>query len=252
MKNVLILNDFVSKGKIAARLMAPVLSYMDCEVFLLPTAMIANNFSLGGNAFFNIDPFIKESLQNWGKLGIKFDLIFIGYIEDAKQKAMIKDFIKNLDYKPTIVFDPIMGDDDALYPGLDETKIANYRDLIDIADIIIPNQTEAKFLDLDINALTKNGKKIIITSANKDGKTAVLYYDGIENPIFYDKQDIKVGGSGDLFDGLFIGYLLKDFEIPKAIEKTCQDIIKIIVANEKVNPGAIEINIEKYLTLIGV
>ena len=71
MKNVLILNDFVSKGKIAGRLMAPVLSYMDCEVFLLPTAMIANNFSLGGNAFFNIDPFIKESLANWENLGIR-------------------------------------------------------------------------------------------------------------------------------------------------------------------------------------
>ena len=38
MKNVLILNDFVSKGKIAARLMASVLAYMDVEVFLLPTA----------------------------------------------------------------------------------------------------------------------------------------------------------------------------------------------------------------------
>lgn len=164
---------------------------------------------------------------------------------------MIKDFIKNLDYKPTIVFDPIMGDDGALYPDLDETKVANYKGFVDIADIIIPNETEAKFLDLDINKLTKNGKKIIVTSANKDGKPAVLYYDGEENAIFYDKKDIKVGGSGDLFDGLFIGYLLKDFDIPKAIEKTCQDIIKIIVANEKKNPGAIEINIEKYLTLIG-
>lgn len=252
MKNVLILNDFVSKGKIAGRLMAPVLSYMDCEVFLLPTAMIANNFSLGGNAFFNIDPFIKDSLQNWENLGIKFDLIFIGYIENASQKEMIKDFINNLDYRSKIVFDPIMGDDGALYPGLDKTKVANYKDLVDIADIIIPNDTEAKFLDLDINKLTKNGKKVIITSANKDGKPAVLYYDGEENAIFYDKKDIKVGGSGDLFDGLFIGYLLKDYEISKAIEKTCKDIIKIIVANENKNPGAIEINIEKYLTLIGV
>ena len=144
-----------------------------------------------------------------------------------------------------------MGDDGALYPGLDETKVANYKDLVDVSDIIIPNQTEAKFLDLDIDGITKNGKKIIITSADKDGKPAVLYYDGKENAIFYDKKDIKVGGSGDLFDGLFIGYLLKDFDIPKAIEKTCQDIIKIMVANEKKNPGAIEINIEKYLTLIG-
>ncbi|WP_299033092.1 bifunctional hydroxymethylpyrimidine kinase/phosphomethylpyrimidine kinase [uncultured Anaerococcus sp.] len=250
MKNVLVLNDFVSKGKIAGRLMAPVLSYMDCEVFLLPTAMIANNFSLGGNAFFNIDPFIKESLKNWENLGIKFDLIFIGYIEDKGQKEIIKDFINNLNYKPTIVFDPIMGDDGLLYPGLDESKVNNYKDLIGLADIIIPNETEAKFLDLDIENLTESGKKIIITSAIKDEKSAVIYHDGRENIIPYDKQDIKVGGSGDLFDALFIGYLLKSFGIKEAIAKTCQDIIKIIVENEKENPGASEINIEKFLTLI--
>lgn len=250
MKNVLILNDFVSKGKIAGRLMSTVLSYMDCEVFFLPTTMIANNFSLGGNAFFNIDPFIKESLENWGNLGIKFDLIFIGYIENKNQKNLIKNFIKNLDYKPIIIFDPIMGDGGCLYPGLDDSKINNYKDLIEIADIIIPNETEAKFLDLDIKKLTKYGKKIIITSATKENKTCVLYYNKQENIISYQKQDITVGGTGDLFDALFIGYLLEGYKKTPAIEKTCQDIIKIIIANKNDYPKANEINIEKYLTLI--
>lgn len=250
MKNVLVLNDFVSKGKIAGRLMAPVLSYMDCEVFLLPTAMIANNFSLGGNAFFNIDPFIKDSLKNWNNLGIKFDLIFIGYIENKGQKEIITDFINNLNYRPTIVFDPIMGDDGSLYPGLDQSKVENYKDLVDIADIIIPNKTEAKLLDLNIKNLIKSGKKIIITSASKDNKSCVLFYDKDENIIPYENKDLKVGGTGDLFDGLFIGYFLKTNDLARSIEKTCQDIIKIIVSNEKNYPSAKEINIEKFLTLI--
>ncbi len=250
MKNVLVLNDFVSKGKIAGRLMASVLSYMDCEVFLLPTAMIANNFSLGGNAFYNIDEFVKESLINWQNLGIKFDLIFIGYIEDRDQKDMIKDFINKLDYDPIIVFDPIMGDDGSLYPGLDDSKVANYKDLLDIADIIIPNETEAKFLNIDRNQILSNKQKLIITSAVKEDKSVVLLYDEDLIHIPYDKQDLKVGGTGDLFDGLFIGYLLKNHDIKTAIDKTCKDIIKIILANDRDYPGAEEINIEKYLTLI--
>lgn len=250
MKNVLVLNDFVSKGKIAGRLMASVLAYLDCEVFLLPTAMIANNFSLGGNAFYNIDEFIEASLKNWENLGIKFDLIFIGYIEDQAQKDMIKDFIKNLDYDPIIVFDPIMGDDGALYPGLDDSKVGNYKDLLDIADIIIPNETEAKFLDIDRDKILNSNQKLIITSASKDEKSVVLLYDKEVIQIPYEKQDLKVGGTGDLFDGLFIGYILKDFEMKTAIDKTCKDIIKIILANERDYKGASEINIEKYLTLI--
>lgn len=250
MKNVLVLNDFVSKGKIAGRLMASVISYMDCEVFLLPTAMIANNFSLGKNAFYNIDKFIKESLKNWQNLGIKFDLIFIGYIEDKSQKEMIKEFIEGLDYDPIIVFDPIMGDDGLLYPGLDARKVNNYKDLLDIADIIIPNETEAKFLDIDRKEILESDKKLIITSAIKDDKSVVLLYDKEEITIHYKKQDLKVGGTGDLFDGLFIGYFLKDYDIKTAIEKTCKDIIKIILANDRNYPGASEINIEKFLTLI--
>ena len=250
MKNVLVLNDFVSKGKIAGRLMATVLSYMDCEVFLLPTAMIANNFSLGGNAFYNIDEFVKDSLTNWQNLGIKFDLIFIGYIEDKSQKDMIKDFINNLNYDPIIVFDPIMGDDGALYPGLDDNKITNYKDLLDIADIIIPNETEAKFLEIDKEDFLNSNKKLIITSALRGNESVVLLYEKEEIPIPYQKQDLKVGGTGDLFDGLFIGYLLKNYDIKTAIEKTCKDIIKIIIANDRNYPGASEINIEKFLTLI--
>ena len=250
MKNVLVLNDFVSKGKIAGRLMASVLSYMDCEVFLLPTAMIANNFSLGKNAFYNIDEFIEESLKNWQNLKIKFDLIFIGYIEDKSQKDMIKNFIKNLDYEPIIVFDPIMGDDGSLYPGLDDSKINNYKDLLDLADIIIPNETEAKFLEIDKNDILASDQKLIITSVLKENESVVLFYDKEEIQIPYEKQKLKVGGTGDLFDGLFIGYLLKDYHIETAIDKTCKDIIKIILANDKDYEGASEINIEKYLTLI--
>ena len=250
MKNVLVLNDFVSKGKIAGRLMASVLSYMDCEVFLLPTAMIANNFSLGGNAFYNIDKFVKESLINWQNLGIEFDLIFIGYVEDESQKDMIKDFITNLDYDPIIVFDPIMGDDGALYPGLDTRKVKNYKDLLDIADIIIPNETEAKFLEIDEDEILDSNQKLIITSALRDKESVVLLYNKKEIQIPYDKQKLKVGGTGDLFDGLFIGYLLKNHDIKTSIEKTCKDIIKIILANDRDYPGASEINIEKYLTLI--
>lgn len=250
MKNVLILNDFVSKGKIAARLMASVLAYMDVEVFLLPTAMIANNFSLGGNAFLNTNSYIKDCLDNWTRLGFKFDTIFIGYIDDLDQRNLIRDFLENLDYETTIILDPIMGDDGRLYPGLDDGKIENYKSLIDLADIVIPNETEAKFLNLDRNSFRENNKELIVTSSKEKDLDCVKVYGKNEAIIYFDKQEIKVGGSGDLFDGLFIGYKLKNYDTEAAIDKTCQDIIKILRANDKDNPGASEVNIEKYLTLI--
>nr|WP_072536364.1 bifunctional hydroxymethylpyrimidine kinase/phosphomethylpyrimidine kinase [Anaerococcus mediterraneensis] len=248
MKNILILNDYVSKGKIAARLMSPVLAYMDYEVFLLPTAMIANNFSLGKNAFFNTNTYIKDCLKTWRELDFKFDLIFIGYIDDQEQKNMIIDYIKSLDYETSIVFDPIMGDDGALYPGLDKSKIDNYKDMLEVADIVIPNQTEAKFLDLTQNPI--KDKSLIITSCKDGHKNFVKIINDNPDQIPYEKIDIKVGGSGDLFDALFLGYYLQDKNIEKSVEKTIKSISKILKAQAKDRPEAIEINIEKYLNLI--
>ena len=50
MKNILIINDFVSLGKIAGKMMENILSYKGHNTFFLPTALIANNFSYGKNA----------------------------------------------------------------------------------------------------------------------------------------------------------------------------------------------------------
>lgn len=249
MKNILIINDFVSLGKIAGKMMETVLSYKGHNTFFLPTALIANNFSYGKNAILDTTDYLKDTLRNRDEIGFEFDLISIGYIHNTEQRDIIYDYVKNLDYKATVLFDPIMGDDGSLYPTLDETMLENYKSLLDISDIISPNATEAKFLDIDYEDFTRRGKKYLITSIEEDGKYFVKGYDEDEFKVPFDKLPKRLTGTGDLFDGLFIAYFLDGYSIEKSCQKTVDIISKIYkdVIEYSTNEN---INIERYLDLI--
>lgn len=229
MSEILLLNDFVSRGKIAGNMMNPVLSSYNHNVYFLPTALISHNFSLGNVAILDTNTYIKEALNAWDKLNFKFDVIFIGFIENTSQKDLITNFIKNLSYDPLVVLDPIMGDDGSLYPGLSDEKIDIYKDLLDLSHIILPNYTEARLLGIDdFKKVLNNGKKYVITSIEDSKSPYTLGISDKLHKVYYEKLDAKYAGTGDLFDALFLNHYLKFNDFNKAIEETVSDMSKIL------------------------
>lgn len=249
MKNVLIINDFVSLGKIAGKMMEAVLSYKGHRVFFLPTALIANNFSYGKNAILDCTSYLKDSLKNWDDLDFTFDLIFIGYIHNKDQRDIISSYIKNLDYQTKVVFDPIMGDYGKLYKGVDENILDIYRSMVGLADIITPNATEAEFLGIDFDKFKESGKKYLITSTVEGEKYFVDGFDGYDFRVPFKKLPQRLAGTGDLFDGLFIAFYLDGLAIEDASRKSVQLISQIYEEVIKYSTDG-NINIEKYLGLL--
>lgn len=142
-----------------------------------------------------------------------------------------------------------MGDDGTLYKTVDETILDNYKSLVELADIITPNATEAKFLDIDYDTFKQNGQKYLITSVSDGDNYYVEGFDGYEFKVPFKKLPKRLTGTGDLFDGLFIIYYLEG----KSIEEACRKTVEII---SKIYKDVIEystdenINIERYLSLI--
>mgnify|MGYP002713382571 CR=1 FL=1 len=229
MSEILLLNDFVSRGKIAGNMIDPVLSSKNHNVYFLPTALISHNFSLGNVAVLDTNTYIQESLSSWDKLNFKFDVIFIGFIENNEQKDLIINYIKNLSYDPLIILDPIMGDDGSIYPGLSDEKIDIYKDLFNIADIILPNHTEAKLLGINnFNDYINIDKKFVITSIEEDGSAYTLGISEKLHKVYYEKLDAKYAGTGDLFDALFINHYLQNNDFNFSIESTVDQMSKIL------------------------
>lgn len=234
MSKILLINDFVSKGKIAGNIMDACLSYKLHQCYFLPTALISHNFSLGNIAKLDTSSYIKDCLDSWDKLGFTFDIIFIGYVENKKQKDLIIDYINKIKYNPLIVLDPIMGDDGKLYKNVNNDKLEIYKDLLKIAHIIIPNSTEAKFLGLcDFDKLLATNKKYLITSLDNENKPYNLAIDKDLYKVYYNKIDLNYGGTGDLFDSLFLDYYIKTKDLKKSMEFTTEDISKILEIQKK-------------------
>ena len=252
MSQILLINDFVSRGKIAGNMVDPVLSHAGHDVYFLPTALISHNFSLGNVATLDTNKYIKDCLNVWKKLDFNFDLVFIGYIENIEQKNIIVDYLKTLADQVLVIMDPIMGDDGSLYPGLGDEKIQIYKEILAYADIIIPNHTEASLLDLDnFDDLLEHNKKYVITSVEEDEKSYTLGISDKLHRVFYEKLDAKYAGTGDLFDGLFINNYLETSDFNLSIERTVKDMSKILSIQNEDFKDNISIAIEAILPKIG-
>lgn len=251
MSKILLVGDFVSKGKIAGNIMEPVLAYEGHDVYFLPSALISNNFSLGNVAVYDTSDHITNSLRVWRELGLSFDLIFLGYINNQKQKEIIISFIESLENKPLIILDPVMGDNGKLYHGVGEDKINIYKELLEISDICLANITEGKFLGLeDFNSLSKDKKKYILTSLNDDKGFYNLAIDNGIDKQYYEKIDHEFAGTGDLLDALFINYYLQGYDFTKASKLSISKIYQILYKNKEIYPKDIDIHIEKHLSLL--
>lgn len=252
MSQILLINDFVSRGKIAGNMVDPVLSHAGHDVYFLPTALISHNFSLGNVAVLDTNKYIKDCLNVWKKLDFNFDLVLIGYIENIEQKNIIVDYLKSIPDEVLVILDPIMGDDGSLYPGLGDEKIQIYKEILAYADIILPNHTEASLLDLDnFDDLIENDKKYVITSIEEDNKSYTLGISDRLHRVFYEKLDAKYTGTGDLFDGLFINHYLETCDFNLSIEKTVEDMSKILSIQNEDFKDNISIAIEAILPKIG-
>ena len=112
---------------------------------------------------------MKNTIQVWDELGFSFDAVSVGFIVSEEQVKVISDFCRGQKEKDTKIFvDPIMGDEGKLYNGVGAETIANMRELCAVADLIVPNVTEAAFLAdcfIDKKSLTyEEGKILIIMS----------------------------------------------------------------------------------------
>ncbi len=252
MSQILLINDFVSRGKIAGNMVDPVLSHAGHDVYFLPTALISHNFSLGNVAVLDTNKYIKDCLNVWKKLDFNFDLVLIGYIENIEQKNIIVDYLKSIPDEVLVILDPIMGDDGSLYPGLGDEKIQIYKEILAYADIILPNYTEASLLGLNnFDDLIENDKKYVITSIEEDNKSYTLGISDKLHRVYYEKLDAKYAGTGDLFDGLFINYYLDTCDFNLSVEKTVEDMSKILSIQNEDYKDNISIAIEAILPKIG-
>jgi len=223
MKTVLLLGDITGRSRVALRMLSSVLEALGHEVLMLPTALISNTLNLGMHEALDTTDYLLRSLETWERLGMRYDLAYIGYITGMEQAEKLCAVAEGLREKGvSVVLDPILGDNGRKYNAVTEGQVEGMRRLSRHADLITPNLTEACLL-LDesyhpeesavyAHALAEcMGGSVLITSArNAAGADATVGCEhGSVFEIPFDRVPGHAWGTGDLFTALLMNGLLE-------------------------------------------
>ena len=243
MSKVLTIQDISCYGQCSLTVALPLLSALGQETVILPTAVLSTHtYNFKNFTVNDLSSDFDNILNHWKNEGLKFDCLYTGYLGTKELVDHVKYIAKNyLKDNAKVIIDPAMGDKGKLYPAFNDEYVSKMKELISIADILLPNVTEAAFLvgidyqsDYDeeyikkllISLSNKGCSKIVFTDVSfKKGYTGVYsYIDGKFS--YYEHEKISEGyhGTGDIFASVFTGVYLSKGDIYLAI-KTAADFV---------------------------
>lgn len=271
-KNILIINDMPGYGKVALAAMLPILSNLGHSVYNLPTALVSNTLDYGKFTILDTTDYMVQAIDVWKQLGFQFDCITTGFLASAAQVGIIRDFIASQKKEGLLVMtDPIMGDDGKLYNGVTQETVENMRRLIGVADVIVPNLTEAQFLtglyqgqeSLDreearrvVDGLLAFGpRSVVITSgvSRESGDHVVWGYDGKTGEYFtipFRFIRVHFPGTGDMFSAVLVGELLSGKPLRPAVKRAMDVLERLIFLEQDEIEKNKGIRIEKFLSVL--
>lgn len=227
-QTALLLGDITGRSRVAVRMMTAVLEERGVEVLALPTALISNTLNLGAHTALDTTDYLIDSLKTWNTLGLSWDAVHIGYITGTAQAQALCAVAKEEREKGRfVVLDPILGDNGRRYNSVSDDQMAGMKLLMEQADLVTPNLTEAALLTDVPYETAKTGtenaqmlsvlsggwtRSVLITSAfAAGGGHAMIGFDAESGESFeipYQPLPVSRGGTGDMFSAVMLQLLL--------------------------------------------
>lgn len=248
MKRIVTVQDISCVGKCSLTVALPIISAMGVEAAILPTAVLSTHTAFKkGFTLHDLTGEIAPITAHWKSEGIDFDAIYTGYLASFDQIDLVKQMAK--DFPDALLFvDPAMGDNGKLYYGFDQAFAKKMAELCAVADIIVPNMTEASFMlgipyvsegyseeyvkDVLRKLCAMGAKKAALTGVSlEESKTGVMAYDSETDEFFsyyHDRIPVQYHGTGDVFASACVGALSIGKSLEEALviaaDYTCESI----------------------------
>lgn len=146
-KKIAVINDVTGFGRCSVAVELPIISKLKIQCCPVPTAILS--CQTGFSSYF-LDDYTRNFrayTDEWKKIGLSFQAICSGFIGSAEQIRLIREFIDRFRTPDTLILtDPVMGDHGRLYGSYTTEMCEEMRYLVQKADIITPNLTEACLL----------------------------------------------------------------------------------------------------------
>jgi len=238
MKTVAAMHDISCYAKSSLTVVIPTLSMMGIEVSPLPTALLSTQTDGFPHFFYkDLNSELTSIIDHWKSLNLHFDAIYSGFIGNDVSVATLIDFVRwhKKQNPPLVLVDPVMGDYGSLYDPITPYLVTHMKELVQIADVVTPNITEAALIldeeyddDLSVDVASswakriaqKGPKFVVITSVMEKNNSLVVSYDAMKDRIsHFSQQHIPVSypGCGDLFSSILTGRLLQGIDFSASV-----------------------------------
>lgn len=238
MKRIVTIQDISCFGKCSLTVALPIISAMGVETAVVPTAVLSTHTGgFSGFTFRDLSGDIPEIFSHWEKENLHFDAIYTGYLGSFEQIDMMREYIVNRDDNTLAFVDPAMGDNGVLYTGFTPDFAKHMASLCSVADVIVPNLTEASFMlgidyvesgydrdyieDILKKLANLGAKKVVLTGVSfSENELGVAMYDSEADEFFYyfnEKISAKFHGTGDVFASTCVGALMNGLSLSDAL-----------------------------------
>lgn len=246
-----VINDFASYGRCSLAVAIPILSAMRIQCCAVPTAIFTNHTGFPSFSWTDYTDHMDDYIREWKKLNLHFNAIQSGFLGSKAQIDYVLRFVEAFKEKETIVaIDPVMGDYGRLYSTYDEELAKGMRRLLNVADVLTPNLTEACVLaDVDYDpemsdenlvkiarALSEpNGAKVAITGLQRAGALMNFVWERGKTPFAHceDKIGEDRSGTGDVFSSVVLGDMVNGASFPDSVVKASRFVASAVKRSAK-------------------
>ena len=231
-------HDMCGYGKCSLGVAIPVLSAAGCDVCPVPTALFSAHTKFPVFYMHDTTSMLNEYLDAWKQEGIELDGVYSGFLGSAEQVSVIQRLYAEYPSALRIV-DPVMGDGGAKYPPYTDEMCEAMVALVDGADVLTPNLTEASiltgipyrgqdvdaaFIQQNIDALLAMGaKSVVIKGVVHEGENVIRNYvaTGAEPAAAEIASELlpsMLHGTGDLFASGLTAAIFAGRSLAEAVE----------------------------------
>lgn len=238
LKRAAVIEDLSGYGRCALTIALPVLAACGVESVPIPTAVLSSHMGLPGAVITDLTDTMLPAAQQYHALNVPFDALYVGFLNSETQLTIVEEMCALLKKENTLLLlDPVMGDNGRLYRSVTTHMAEKMRLLCKKADFLTPNLTEAAaLLGLPLNALqTKEdaaqaakqlcvlGAKNVILTGVPNGERISMFLaqheSGAVQEVTATRIDGAFHGTGDLFDSVLLGKLLRNVPPAEAVHQ---------------------------------
>ena len=227
-KRVLTIQDISCVGQCSLTVALPILSACGMETAILPSAVLSTHTAgFKDFTFRDLTDDMPSIVEHWRRENISFDCIYTGYLGSIRQVDYVKDILATMGKEGSLkVVDPAFADGGKLYSIFNDEYVAAMRTLCPLADILLPNISEACFLtgieykesydeayiDSLLEGLARLGASTVVLTGvgyTPDMTGVVVCENG--NKSYYSHHRIErcCHGTGDVYASSFTGALMR-------------------------------------------